>query len=255
MAKQVTFTGHHSGERVRVGDLIEALEYALVWLRGHDPDDTVDWEVVRVRLRPSVSMTFASEAANGQLSRRFNSLNQLQRKRLPPVPPRLTDEDIDGTTKLAGVIGRGFTSMAISSPGEPTVRLTPALVARVEEIARTARHHWYEWTTLRGIIDQITVSPTTRSFRLRHQLDRSEITCDFGPDSLDDVKAALAGRVEVYGRVKFNRADQPKSMTVESIRPLPSVSPAFEKVPAVNITNGMDAAEYVERVRGGQTVR
>lgn len=252
MPKLVTFTGARTGERVTVRPLIVALEGALVWLRGHDPDASVDWEVVKVRLARSVSLTFRSESANGTISERMRNLSRLQRKRMPDVAPRLTDEDIEGTKELASVIGRGFASMKISSPGDPTVKVTPVLVERVEAIARTVRATWYEWTELRGTIDQITVSPTAARFRLRHQITNAEIGCDFNLELLESVKDALSHRVEVYGKVRYNRADQPKSMIVKTIRKLPDRSPPFKTVPAVDITSGMDSADYVERVRGGE---
>lgn len=252
MSKIVTFSGDRTGSHVTVRALISALEGALVWLRGRDPDSTVDWEVVKVKLSGSIRITFASESANGNISSRMRNLSTLQHKKKPAIAPRLTDEDIEGTKELASVIGHGFDSMKISSPGLPTVKVTPVLVERVEEIARSVRASWYEWTTLRGIIDQITVGPMSLRFRLRHQLTNAEISCDFDRVLLEDVKDALSCRIEVYGRVKYNRADQPKSVDVETIRKLPERSASFKAAAAVNITSGEDTADYIERMRGGE---
>jgi hypothetical protein len=182
----------------------------------------------------------------------MRSLSSLQKAKEPHIAPRLTDDDIDGTKQLAEVIGSDFSSMRISSEGDPTVRLTPALVERVERIAKASRTNWYEWTTLRGVIDQITAGQTMYRFRLRHQMDNSEINCDFDRSAFEEVKDALSHRVEIYGKVKYGRADQPKSVAVETIRRLPDKSPLFETVPAIDITSGMGSADYVERVRGGE---
>ena len=105
------------------------------------------------------------------------------------------------------------------------------------------RTNWYEWTTLRGVVDQITAGQAMYRFRLRHQIDNSEISCDFDSSIIEEVNDALTHRVEVYGRVKYGRADQPKSVTVETIRRLPEKSPPFETVPAIDITSGMDSAD------------
>lgn len=243
MPKSVTFAGGRIGERVSVRALIAALESALVWLRGHEPDSTVDWEVVRVSLAQNISITFSSESANGAISSRLRNLSQLHSKRKPKGTPRLTDEDIDGTRELASVIGNGFSSMTISSPGEPKVRVTPVLVKRVEEIASKVRAHWFEWTSVRGTIDQITFTPTTARFRLRHQITAAEISCDFDRDMFEAVKDAIGHRVEVYGKVKYNRSDQPKSIDVETIRPLPDRTPPFATIPAVSIASGTDLSD------------
>src|SRR5690606_36633332 len=215
--KRVTFTGDRMSDHATVRSLIEALESALIWLRGRDPDSTVDWEIVRVSIGKRLSLTFSSPNANGNISVRMKNLHELQKKRAPKVSPRLTDEDVDGTKQLASMIGGEFKSMRISSPGAPTVRLTPSLVQRVEEIAGTQRGAHYEWGTIRGVLDQITVGSSSCRFRLKHQLTGAEISCTTTQERLDEVKDALPHRVEVYGRIRFNRANQPKSVEVEKI--------------------------------------
>jgi hypothetical protein len=252
MAKTVTISGEKTGERVTVRALIAALEKALVWLRGRDPESTVDWEIVRVSLADPVSMTFSSPTANGDISERMRNLHKLQSKKRPKVTPRLTDEDIDGTRELAATIGAEFKSLRISSPGEPTVKLTPILVERVEEIAKTARAAWYEWGTMRGTMDQVTIGENVSKFRMKHPVTGDEVGCTFPQEMLDDVKDALPHRVEVYGRIRYNRSDRPTSIDVREIRRLPERSTSFDAVRPVNITSGIDSADYVEGLRGDE---
>jgi hypothetical protein len=245
----VTITGDRTEARVTVRTLIEALEKALIWLRGRDPTSMVVWEVVKISMGNPVRLTFSSMEANGEISGRLRSLHELEKKRKPKIAPRLTDEDIDGTRELASMIGDRFKSMRISSPGEPTVKLTPSLVERVEEIAKTTRGSYYEWGTVRGYMDQVTVGRKA-SFRIRHQLTDAEISCTFAREQLlDQVKAALPTRVEVYGRIRLNRSNKPTSIDVEKFRVLAGQSKPFDEVAAVNITDGEESSDFVERIR------
>lgn len=244
----VTFTGERMEPRVTVRALIAALEGALIWLRGRDPDSTVDWDVVKVGIDSRIRLTFRSTDGNGMIAGRLRNLHELEKKREPKSPPRLTEEDIDGTQELASLIGRDFYTMRISSPGAPTVKLTPILVDRVEAIAKVARGAYYEWGAIRGHMDQITVGRKD-TFRIRHELTGDEITCAFAPEKLEEVKKLLPARLEVYGRVRRNRSDKPTSMDVERFRELPQRTEPFDTVPPVNITDGMDSADFVERIR------
>ena len=249
--QRVTFTGERMGERVTVRTLIDALEGALVWLRGRDPDSTVDWEVVKVAIGKSLRITFSSPNVNGDISTRMRNLHQLQKRRMPKVAPRLTDEDIDGTNRLASMIGKELKSITISSPGAPKVKVTPVLIERVETIASTVRGNYYEWTTIRGYMDQITVSATLCRFRLRHELTGAELSCTIPIEELDNIKNALPHRVEVYGRVKYNRSNQPKTIDMAKItRRLPESNRPFDLLPPVDITHGMSSEDYIERLRG-----
>src|SRR4051794_28183953 len=123
MPKQVTFSGEREGERVTVRALIDALQKMMIWLRGRDQGESVDWDVVRISLGDPIRMTLSSESANGLITQRMNNLHSLQNKRMPKTAPRLTDEDIEGTMELATVLGKGFKSIKISSTDTPTVKL------------------------------------------------------------------------------------------------------------------------------------
>jgi len=245
----VTFTGERMGTRVTVSALIAALEKALIWLRGRDPNATVDWDVVKIRIDNRLRLTFSSTEDISAIPNRLHMLHELEKKRKPKLSPRLTEEDIDGTQELASMIGEDFVSMKISSPGAPTVKLTPTLVERVEEIAQVARGVYYEWGTMRGYMDQVTIGERKCTFRIRNQLTNDDIGCSFPLEELNAVKAALPARVEVYGRIKMNRSDKPTSIDVEKFRILPENLRPFNEEPPVNITDGMDSGDFVEGIR------
>jgi hypothetical protein len=251
MSKQVTFSGKREGQAVTVRALIAVLEKALRWLRGRDENEPVDWEVVRIALGDPVQLTFRSESANGSISQRMGRLHSIQNKRLPKIMPRLTDDDIDGTVELASVLDEGFKSFQISSIDEPTVNLTPSLVERVEEIAKKTARFYYEYTTVRGTLYELTaVIDGPHRFRIE-RLDGDKIPCNFTPDKFAEVKEAIKSRVEIHGRAKCSGSGEIKSIEVRDFRVLRDNPVKFSEMPGIDITGGLDTVEHIERIRGG----
>lgn len=144
----------------------------------------------------------------------------------------------------------------ISSPGVRAVKVTPNLVNRVAELSKPTPVFRTEWTTIEGIMDQVTVETDKSRFRISHPLTGEEITCTFdqGVVNLEDVKEALPHRVAVYGRARLDRMGKTTSIEVSKLTQLRDESefPRIASMPSIDITSGMDPADYVERVRGGE---
>ena len=114
-AKPITFSAKRTGPRVTARSLIDVLERAIKWLRTLDPHVPIDWEVVRIRMGKTVSLTFSNPNVNGAVSNNMNKLSTLQRKRGPKVMPTLSDAVIESTRELAELFNSGFESINISS--------------------------------------------------------------------------------------------------------------------------------------------
>lgn len=258
--KRVTFSAKRTGPRVTVRALIGVLESATQWLRTLDPDSPVDWEVVRVSMGQRVSLTFSNPNANGAVSSRMGELSALQRVKPPVVPPRFSEDVIKKTKELAeAVLEGGLEALNISSRGAKTVKVNNALVSRVEALAKTPKPpQRTEWTTLEGVMDQVTVEADTdkSQFRINHPLTGAEIPCTFDQAEVDleDVKSALPHRVAIYGRARLDRGGKVVSIEVVRLRQLPDANsfPSIASIPKTNITGGMESSDYVERVRGGE---
>lgn len=263
-AKQVTFSGRQGSQRVTARMLIDVLERATRWLRTLDPDSPVDWEVVRVRMGSRVSLTFSNPNANGAVSSGMQGLNALQKRAEPKAPPRLSAAVLESTKELAEVVGTDLESLSISSPGTPTIKVTENLKHRVEKLVkpgiatRTETTTRKEWTTVEGVLDQITgdIDGTHSKFRIIHPLTGRHIGCTFdeGEIGLPEVMAAMKHRVAAYGVADIERSGgRVIAIEVTRMQRLPDVSAfdTIESIPKTTITDGMDSAEYIERVRGG----
>jgi len=250
MPKKITIRISADEPRLTVRALIEMLEKTLAALRGLDPNLPADWEIVSARLRPPFIFTFENKDADGMVSSRLRSTRQFTgRKKTAPV---VTDDELESAKELTDVLRHGIKSFRISSPGDAVVNITPKVAEKVDALAKSQlRGGYYEWTSIRGELNQITVEGGSTEFRITHGLTGAKIICSFDPSLIADVKEALPSRVEVSGRVRFNRSKQPVSISVSRIRRMPESGVRISQAPAIQITGGMDSVEYLERVRGG----
>jgi hypothetical protein len=169
------------------------------------------------------------------------------------APPQVTYREVESVRELANLLGEGVTAIKISAKGERPVKVTPEVAKAVQEIGKALHAEAYrEWTTLRGRLDQIT-TPEEGSirFRLIDGLTGRRIRCEFDPSLMEQVKNSLQHRVEVSGRAVVDVQGDAQSIDAESIRVLSDDLLPFGDVPAVDVTDGTDTTEYLERLRGG----
>lgn len=148
-------------------------------------------------------------------------------------------------------LDKGVKSLRIRSPGEKPMSITPRVKAVIKQMERTARVPPKIWrTAIRGRLDQITVGVDTPQFRIIHGLTGAKIPCSFKSAQLEEIKRYLPARVEVRGEAKVTRQGSPRHITVFDLRRLPEDTD-ISNLPSVNITDGMDSFEYVEKIRAG----
>lgn len=110
-----------------------------------------------------------------------------------------------------------------------------------------------ERTTLRGVLETLTVRDDGQLFFIRDRVRGRNVRCIIDSvEVLERAKQALGSRVSVWGMARFNKLGLPISIKVEDFRVLPKDSPRFDEVPGIDLTGGMDAAEYVRRLRDGE---
>jgi hypothetical protein len=279
MPKTVSFQlRSESSERLTVKSLIDFLERTLEWLKSLDPDQPADWRVIRCRTRPPYRFTFANEASNGSVSNRMREWSGFakpsRRTKLPPMrvgdvnsvtlttdrdsflkdiagttTTRFSEQEIDSANRLAEAIGSQG-ELRISSPGDPTVKITPVVASKIKTIAKAMRTDSHvEWTSVRGMLYQITAADNMHRFKIRNHLSGSPVECTFSQELLDRVKDCLKGRVEVFGRARMNKLGQPTSIDVERLRSLPAIDIDLDDLVGIDITAGVSSSEHVERLR------
>jgi hypothetical protein len=143
--------------------------------------------------------------------------------------------------------------MEFSAPGEETVAPTLRSAAMIDEFfGKRSTYHMAD-TTIEGSLETVTIHRGD-AFDVFDQLTGTRVRCMLPEGKIQDAVAALGKRVSVSGRAKFSEKGRPLSIEVETIRVLrdkvglPKASD-FEGTGRLDITAGMDSAEFVRRLR------
>ena len=105
------------------------------------------------------------------VSSRLRSTRQFTgRKKTVPV---VTDDELESAKELTDVLRQGIKSLRISSPGDAVVYITPKVAEKVDVLAKSQlRGGYYEWTTIRGELNQITVEGGIDGISYHARIDR-----------------------------------------------------------------------------------
>jgi hypothetical protein len=247
MANDLTITMPASSDRVTVESLSAAIAQALTALHAIEAEGS--WEVVRVTMHSPLKLTVRNRAADSRLRSHIKFVSAANGNR-PLADSATTGNNATAVRAFGEILDDGFAGVRLAYGRLRPVTITPETAQKVTAAIRRTAARFTEWTTIRGMMDQITATGASRKFRLVESLTGRAIQCSFGGGIMGTVKAALPSRVEVYGRAEYDTARKLESMAAQSIRTLGS-GVRISELPAIDITGDMDAADYVERVRGG----
>jgi hypothetical protein len=258
---ELTITLSDKEGRVSVETLTNALENALNMLRSMEFEMVsagieVRWEVVRVRMRSPLRLTFAPRIAGRRgksLGRKIvkaclRGVEEIEKQ--ATLPPHFNDDALSAARKLAKTSDDERTSLTISSNGSQKVTLTKKAVQHIDEIASKARLY-IDFSTIEGRLEIVSVHDHL-SFFIWETLTNHRIECFSTESQLIQATSLLQKRVAVTGRVHY-RNHVPKSIDVESIRGLRDANelPQPKDIGPINITDGLSSEEHVRRLRNG----
>lgn len=107
-----------------------------------------------------------------------------------------------------------------------------------------------------GRLDALYMHGDNPQFFVFDPLTDAGIRCYFSESDVDSVISLLRNRVRVYGDARFDKRDEVVSINVEWFERLPEEDevPTLQDMhdAQLNITDGMDAADYIRRMRDGQ---
>ncbi len=267
MGRELVITVQGKDTRVTVRSLIEMLERALGVLREIDArmaDNQragVQWEVVRVTMNSPLTMTLGPRVPT---RRRDNSadvvksfmvgIRSLESK--AEVPANWTDDALQRMRDLVDLRNNGIASMVFSSPGEEQVEPTLHSAANIEEIQKRQTAHYWEETAIEGRLEVISAHNGTR-ISIWDVLTNTKVECLVSESQLEQAKSAFRRRVAVTGKAKMTRKGKPISIEVDSIRVLKEKEELpqamdFAGAGRVDITGGVDSAEYIRSLRDAE---
>lgn len=267
MGKELVITVQGKDTRVTVRSLIEMLERALGVLKeidAHMADNqraAMQWEVVRVTMNSPLTMILGPRVPT---NRRDNSadvvksfmvgIRSLESKAV--LPANWTDDALQRMRDLIDLRNDGIASMVFSSPGEERVEPTLHSAANIEEIQKRQTAHYWEETSIEGRLELISAHNGTR-ISIWDVLTNAKVECLVNESQLEQAKSAFRRRVAVSGKAKMTRRGKPISIQVDSIRVLKDKQELpqakdFAGAGRVDITGGVDAAEYIRSLRDAE---
>lgn len=267
MGKELTITVQGKDTRVTVRSLIEMLERALGVLRELDARTSdnqragLNWEVVRVSMNSPLTMTLGPRIPQ---NRRDTSAEVVHHflggmrtlEQGATIPAHWSEDALDKMRSLVNLRNNGVASMTFSSPGEKSVEPTLHTAANIDEIRKKQHAYYWEESTIEGRLEVISAHNGTR-LSIWDVLTNTKVECLVTDAQLEEAKDAFRKRVAVTGRAKVTRKGKPVTIEVASIRVLKEKSELpqakdFEGTGRVDITGGVDSAEYIRSLRDAQ---
>lgn len=163
------------------------------------------------------------------------------------------------------ISGNGSAIIRFTYPGVGDITSSNKLDENLIQVySLYTRGKYSEWTSLRGMLDTVGGKSAHKRkgkkgpcFNLYVKLYNKDIPCFFNELQFEQIRNLLEIEpvyLSVYGKVKFNAKGQPLAVEeVEHYRKL--LKPVKEKniddIRGLNITNGEDTSEYIQRVRYG----
>lgn len=252
-AKQLTIELGDKGGKLTVRALIQTLEKALAALRDIDGDDSGQWEIVRVSMKSPLKMTVRSIMGNSGVPVKIRDLGRLEK--IAKFPRNFGGSELAVAKELASIIPNEIAYLKLTYTGEKSAKLTNKFTENVETMSGQISRGHDETTTFEGRISQLDVPDGGKpDFRIMNRRTGKKIKCQFDPSMFTEVKNCIPGRVRVYGLAHYNAIGEPVSIEVFQFNRLRDRTelPQLEDLHNINITNGVDSANYVGRLRDGE---
>ncbi len=239
---------------VRTLSVLRAIDAGI----SEDGKATIQWNVTRATTNSPLSLTLEaqvpgtrSDVSRSVVKSYMDGLRDLESGR--GVPAEFGDDGLKEARSLLSLLDRGIARLEFAMPGESGIAPTLRSAAAIDEyFGRRPTYHLAE-TTIEGSLETITIHGG-EAFDIFDQLSGTRVRCILPDGRLPEALSALGKRVAVSGRARFNDKGRPISIEVETIRvlrqgkDLPAAS-SFEGDGKLDITGGIDSAEFVRRLR------
>ncbi len=176
----------------------------------------------------------------------LSALNELENG---GEPEGFSESAMESAKDIATLILRdGVSSVEFSAPGQPSVSPSRKLVENVENIIR--KRYYHEDAVLEGKLETVSIHGETH-FVIYDILTNHPTKCVIDEGLMRNSLKEIGRRVQVEGKVKYNRSGRPMMMEARSMKPLRESAdlPQFAEGQSINITNGVESSKYVRRLR------
>ncbi len=245
-------------EYVPLSSFLDVVNNTLTILDGiardltPDQRDRIEWRIVSVSMNSPLTMVIegqseeATEVTHTAIHAYTSGLRAIEESS-SFAPPHFTLPRLDAARRIANVLNDGIGAVTFYEEDTPPVTPTQQFTANVSKLIP---QEYAEEGSLEGTLEMITIHKQ-RVFAVYDRFTGKRVECRFTDENLTVARDALGHRVTIYGRIRFTREGDPKSVIVQEIEVMPSQSelPQFSDLEGLDITGGVDPAEYVRRLR------
>ena len=246
------------GEFISLASFLSVAESTLELLKDIDASisgsrrGSVEWRIADVSLNSPLTLTVFADTQNGTNAGRevievcTYGLRQVERS-ADVIPAYFSNEALEHAKKIVAPLNDDVERVALIGPSGDTVTPSQRLAANVDDLLPKEHD---ELGSVEGKLETLSIHGGT-TFAIWEVLTGARVECRFPPEMLDEAHAAFRHRVSVSGRIRYSRTGRPLSIRVEHIRILRSSSelPQARDLEGIDITGGIDPAEYVRRLR------
>lgn len=252
------------GRGVSAEALRSLLDQALQFLMS-DPDDGpgVTWKVTQLSMNSPLTMRLEREVAEGEAEpasrpaeQMMRSFGGFERGELPG--DELQPRQLNAIAKLASS-ATSYRSVQVKADRGNAVRLQPQwasdvrkLIAERKREAKTPDQPY----SVSGRLEGVDMHGAKSEFYVYDPLTDQKMRCIFPEAMLDEVAAALGGRVTVSGVTTFGAGNQPQSMRVSRLKRIVTREGSFLERLAeahrrgeIDLTGGLSAEDAIDEVR------
>lgn len=225
--------------------VIAGLEQCLGALYG-PTTDLADVKVIKISMNSPMALTLEGPpAGTGAFLDAVQYLEEPAKR-----TKKIAIEVLRRIESLRAAFAGGIASIHICS-GRKKATVTSLSVEAASDMIRRSvvSHRREEDGQIEGVMEAVLAPSDKRFFRLRDRLTGRTIDCVLPSSEFAKAKEALPGRVLVSGNIRYNDEGQATAVNVSTFQPLPARKVSWRNWKPVNVTDGMDAADYVRGLR------
>jgi len=212
---------------------------------------TTRWKIVGASLKSPLTLSLNGQAKHhervAEVAKVYLDGMGTMERDPNSIPAHFSLDTLQKAKKLVSVLDDGI-SRVVFSGYERSVSPTQKVAASVDALTAAS---YSSYGSVDGILETLTAHGGLQ-FVIYDRLSGDEIDCRFNSVYIEDARAAWTHRVRVYGAITYSRAGIPKSINVDGAPQRlkdRSVLPQAKDLEGIDVTAGVESAEYVRRLR------
>lgn len=241
------------------GEALDILNDVEIGMSGQNHAN-MDWEIISIQKKNPLSFTVVASADDKFKVSPKNvakaSVTSLKTINYRATKPRYySQQTLLHARGMVSPLAEGLVdSIDIQYNNEKPVRLTKRIINNVDRLSSKIIPHYQNYGSHEGFLEILDVHGKKQEMFIYDILTKEAIRCYFKKDIAKELGANITSRIRVFGDTKYRRKDhKPISVKVDRYEipnknnKLPTIIDLHKE--NINITNGMDSADFVRNLR------